>query len=47
MILHPGKDYFKTASLTDDLSNVVRPRTSSLLNTVTTPSGEKTCVVYL
>jgi len=39
--LHPGKDYFKTASLSDDLSQVVRPRTSSLLNTVTTPSGEK------
>ena len=39
--LDPGKDYFKTASLTDDLSNVVRPRTSPLLNTVTTPSGEK------
>lgn len=39
--LHPGKDYFKTASLNDDLSQVVRPRTSSLLHTVNTPSGGK------
>lgn len=37
----PGKGYFKTASITDDLSQVVRPRTSPLLNTVSTPSGEK------
>lgn len=38
---HPGKDYFKTASLTDDLSQVVRPRTSPLLHTVATASGDK------
>ncbi|XKF03769.1 sugar phosphorylase (plasmid) [Pseudoalteromonas mariniglutinosa] len=35
----PGQDYFKTASLTDDLSHVVRPRTSALLHTVDTKNG--------
>jgi len=37
----PGKDYFFTASPTDDLSDVVRPRTSELLNKVTTIDGER------
>ena len=35
----PGKDMFYCASPGDDLSAVVRPRTSPLLNAVTTPSG--------
>lgn len=37
----PGLSYFKTANLTDDLSGVVRPRTSPLLNTVQTALGER------
>lgn len=37
----PGVSYFKTASLDDDLSKVVRPRTSPLLNTVQTAFGER------
>ncbi|TMN73253.1 alpha-amylase [Pseudoalteromonas sp. S1727] len=37
----PGLSYFKTASLADDLSQVVRPRTSPLLNTVQTAVGER------
>jgi sucrose phosphorylase len=37
----PGKDYFFTASPNDDLSQVVRPRTSELLKKVQTPDGEK------
>jgi len=37
----PGLSYFKTANLTDDLSKVVRPRTSPLLNTVQTALGER------
>lgn len=37
----PGKDYFFTASPHDDLSMVVRPRTSDLLQKVTTTSGEQ------
>lgn len=37
----PGKDYFFEASLTDDLSAVVRPRTSPLLNPVMTEDGER------
>ncbi|MEH6394896.1 sugar phosphorylase [Pseudoalteromonas sp.] len=37
----PGLSYFKTASLNDDLSQVVRPRTSPLLNTVQTALGER------
>ncbi|MGM0768945.1 MAG: sugar phosphorylase [Pseudomonadota bacterium] len=37
----PGKDYFFEASLTDDLSAVVRPRTSPLLNPVMTSDGER------
>ncbi|MGO2366876.1 MAG: alpha-amylase family glycosyl hydrolase, partial [Pseudoalteromonas sp.] len=37
----PGVSYFKTASLTDDVSAVVRPRTSPLLNTVQTALGER------
>jgi len=39
--LDPGKDYFFEASLTDDLSAVVRPRTSPLLNPVMTEDGER------
>lgn len=35
----PGKDYFKTASPEDDLSEVVRPRTTDLLKPVETESG--------
>ncbi|MGS0535561.1 sugar phosphorylase [Pseudoalteromonas sp. SaAl2] len=37
----PGLSYFKTANLTDDVSGVVRPRTSPLLNTVQTVLGER------
>lgn len=37
----PGNAYFKTASPNDDLSKVVRPRTSALLRETTTASGEK------
>ena len=37
----PGKDYFYTASPDDDLSAVVRPRTSPLLRKVTTVDGER------
>ena len=37
----PGKDYFFTASPEDDLGDVVRPRTSSLLREVDTPEGKK------
>lgn len=37
----PGVSYFKTASLEDDLSNVVRPRTSPLLNSVQTALGKR------
>ncbi len=37
----PGKDYFFTASPSDDLSKVVRPRTNELLNKVKTTAGEK------
>ena len=37
----PGKDYFFTASHEDDLSAVVRPRTSPLLREVQTPEGTK------
>jgi sucrose phosphorylase len=36
-----GHDYFFTAQADDDLSSVVRPRTSPLLKTVLTPQGEK------
>ena len=36
-----GHDYFFTAQADEDLSSVVRPRTSPLLKTVTTPEGEK------
>ncbi|WP_417529554.1 sugar phosphorylase [Marinobacter lipolyticus] len=39
--LDPGKDYFFEANLTDDLSAVVRPRTSPLLNPVMTEDGER------
>ncbi|MFK7795683.1 MAG: sugar phosphorylase [Gammaproteobacteria bacterium] len=38
---YPGKDYFFTASPGDDLSEVVRPRTSSLLSEVETKDGTK------
>ncbi len=38
---HPGKDYFFTASPDDDLSEVVRPRTSDLLREVDTKDGTK------
>ncbi|MBL4630686.1 MAG: alpha-amylase [Paraglaciecola sp.] len=37
----PGSDFFFTASPTDDLSDVVRPRTSNLLRVTETPQGEK------
>ncbi|MBS8273091.1 sugar phosphorylase [Thalassospira tepidiphila] len=37
----PGVDYIKTASLADDLSDVVRPRSHELLNHVVTKDGEK------
>ena len=37
----PGKDYFFTANDSDDLSEVVRPRTSPLLKKVNTPEGAK------
>lgn len=37
----PGKDYFFTASPKDDLSLVVRPRTSDLLKKVETREGDK------
>nr|WP_297349299.1 sugar phosphorylase [uncultured Glaciecola sp.] len=36
-----GSDYFFTASPDDDLSMVVRPRTSDLLKSVDTPNGTK------
>lgn len=39
--IEPGKDYFFTASPSDDLSKVVRPRTNPLLNEVETVNGEK------
>ncbi|WP_297796731.1 sugar phosphorylase [uncultured Marinobacter sp.] len=39
--IDPGKDYFFEASLNDDLSAVVRPRTSPLLNPVMTEDGER------
>ncbi|MBT1449570.1 sugar phosphorylase [Glaciecola sp. XM2] len=35
----PGKDFFFTASLTDDISQVVRPRTSPLLRETKTLEG--------
>ncbi|MCU4674836.1 sugar phosphorylase [Catenovulum sp. 2E275] len=35
----PGKNYFFTASVDDDLQEVVRPRTSPLLREVVTPQG--------
>jgi sucrose phosphorylase len=37
----PGKEYFFTASPNDDLSEVVRPRTNSLLKKVKTKDGVK------
>lgn len=37
----PGKDYFKTALPSDNHSQVVRPRTSSLLRETKTVDGEK------
>ncbi|MEZ5488845.1 MAG: alpha-amylase family glycosyl hydrolase [Gammaproteobacteria bacterium] len=37
----PGRDYFFTASPQDDLSLVVRPRTSELLKKVETPEGDR------
>ena len=37
----PGSDFFFTASLEDDLSDVVRPRTSELLRLTVTAQGEK------
>jgi sucrose phosphorylase len=37
----PGRDYFFTASPEDDLSEVVRPRTSPLLKEVETSDGTK------
>jgi sucrose phosphorylase len=37
----PGKDYFKEASPEDDLSQVVRPRSTPLRNKVQTADGER------
>lgn len=37
----PGKDFFFTADLTDDITQVVRPRTSPLLRETTTATGVK------
>lgn len=37
----PGSDFFYIASLDDDISNVVRPRTSDLLRLTETATGEK------
>ncbi|ASP48058.1 sugar phosphorylase [Cognaticolwellia beringensis] len=37
----PGHDFFFTAQLDDDLSTVVRPRTSPLLKAVATGKGQK------
>ena len=37
----PGKDYFFEGNPRDDLSSVVRPRTSPLLNPVQTDDGER------
>lgn len=37
----PGKDFFFTASPSDDLSQVIRPRTSPLLREVETAEGTK------
>jgi len=39
--LSPGKDYFVTADPSEDLSQVVRPRSSPLLNPVETVEGVK------
>lgn len=39
--LDPGKDYFFEGNPRDDLSAVVRPRTSPLLNAVQTEDGER------
>ncbi|MGV6857722.1 MAG: sugar phosphorylase [bacterium] len=39
--IDPGRDYFRTASPDDDLSEVVRPRTSPLLAEVQTVDGLK------
>lgn len=37
--IDPGKDYFKTADPEDDLSEVIRPRTTDLLKAVETQTG--------
>ncbi len=37
----PGRDYFALAGPDDDLSEVVRPRTSPLLRPTPTPAGER------
>jgi sucrose phosphorylase len=39
--INPGKDYFYTASPKDDLSQVVRPRTTPLLRETKTTEGTK------
>jgi sucrose phosphorylase len=39
--IDPGRDYFFEASLEDDISQVVRPRTSPLLVPVETEEGER------
>ncbi|MGK0498737.1 MAG: sucrose phosphorylase [Oceanicoccus sp.] len=39
--IDPGKDYFYEASPDEDLSEVVRPRNSPLLNAVQTADGER------
>lgn len=38
---NPGRDYFKVASPDDDLGEVVRPRSTPLLNKVDTADGER------
>ncbi len=40
--IHPGADYFYVPSADFDVSQVVRPRTSALLETVQTESGSRT-----
>lgn len=39
--LHPGKDYYITVDPESDLSRVIRPRTSPLLQEVSTPDGPR------
>lgn len=39
--IHPGKDYYMTVDPGSDLSQVIRPRTSPLLQEVATPDGPR------